>query len=88
MIHLRVIPLDAASEPVPAMRPTQVDAGNIAAIAENERVGRLRIAQIQPDGKDEPRKAVIKAWITQGSRIVRAGDLQIIQSFCRGEVEG
>ena len=88
MIHLGVVPLNAAAESVSATRPTQVGAGNIAAIAEDERVGRLRIAQIQSNWKDEPWKAVIKAWITRRSRIVRAGDLQVVQTLCRGEVKG
>ena len=88
MIHLRVVPLDAASECVTATRPTQVGAGDVAAIAEDERVGRLRIAQVQSLGEDEPRKTVIKAWLTQSSHIVRAGDLQVIESLGRGEIEG
>src|SRR5581483_5326075 len=88
MVHLGVVPLDAATQPVLATRPAQVSPRHVAAIAKNERVGRLRIAKIQSLGKHETREAVINAWITRGSHIVRAGNLQVIQSLWRSEVKG
>src|SRR5258707_1350996 len=98
MVNLRVVPFDAAAQGMFAMVPTQVRAGYELLVAEQERVGRLGIAQGRAYGvagprrrlanrEDEAGKSVIQGWVTRSSRIVGSRDIQILESFGRGEIK-
>ena len=98
VIDLRVIPLDSAAEGVLSSDPGQVSATDELLVAEQERVGGLRIAQgcscgatstrrRSSSGEDETREPVIQARVTCSARIVGSRNFQIVEPVGRSESE-